>query len=89
MQDDSDIVINSRSKVRITGVEGITGFSENEAVFKTNLGYLAVTGSSLTVDGFDRDEGVVNVSGSIKAVFYPGGQKNDRGFFSKLFGKGG
>ena len=88
MQDNSDIIINSKSNVRITGVEGITGFSENEAVFKTNLGYLAVTGSSLIVEGFEREEGIVNITGNIKAVFYPGTQKSDRSVFGKLFGKG-
>lgn len=87
MQDISDIIVNSKSKVKITGVEGITAFSDNEAIFKTNLGYLAVTGTSLFVDGFDREEGTVNISGSIQAVFYPGGKKNDRGVFGKLFGK--
>ena len=85
--DNSDIIINSRSKVLITGVEGITGFSETEAVFKTALGCLAVTGSSLTVDGFDREEGTVNISGTIQAVFYPGTKKNERGVISRLFGK--
>ena len=85
--DNSDIVINSRNKVIITGVTGITGFSENEAVFKTTLGCLAVTGVSLTVDGFDREEGTVNISGSIQAVFYPGIKKAERGMTGRLFHK--
>ncbi|MBQ7699148.1 MAG: hypothetical protein IJT49_02260 [Clostridia bacterium] len=87
MLDNSDIIINSKSKVKITGVEGITGFGDTEAVFKTSLGYLAITGSSLTVDGFDREEGTVDLTGNISAVFYPGGKKNERGLFGKLFGK--
>lgn len=87
--DTSDIIINSRNKVMISGVEGITGFSENEAVFKTNLGCLAVTGSSLTVEGFDREEGTVNITGNIQAVFYPGMKKPERGVISRLFGKNG
>lgn len=87
MQDKSDIIINSKSKMLITGVEGITDFSEKEAVFSTTLGYLAVSGSSLTVEGFDREEGTVNITGNIQAVFYPGGKKNERGFFGRVFGK--
>ena len=87
MQDNSDIIINSKNKVHITGVDGITGFNETEAVVSTNLGYLAVTGTGLCVDGFDREEGTVNISGDIRAVFYPGGNKNERGVFGKLFGK--
>lgn len=87
MQDNSDIIINSKSKVSVTGVEGITGFSDNEAVFKTTLGYLAVTGSSLTVEGFDREAGTVDITGNIQAVFYPGGKKNERGMLGRLFGK--
>ena len=87
MQDNSDIIINSRNKITVTGVIGITSFSETEAVIKTNLGFLAVTGSSLTVDGFDREEGTVIITGSIQAAFYPGSKKSDRGVLGKLFGK--
>lgn len=87
MQDSSDIIINSKSKVHITGVDGITGFSETEAVISTKLGYLAVTGNGLTVDGFDREEGTVNITGNIQAVFYPTGKKNEHGIFGRMFSK--
>ena len=80
MEENSDIIINSKSKVKITGVEGITGFSENEAVFKTTLGCLAVT-------GFDKENGTVNITGDIQAVFYPKTNRAERGMFGKLFGK--
>lgn len=85
MNEESEITIYSRKKITVTGVDGIVNFSKSEAVFSTSLGYLAVTGGGFVIDGFDKDNGVVTVSGQISAVFYPGGKKDDRRFFKKLF----
>lgn len=83
----SDIIINSRSKAQITGVSGIVGFSSSEAVFKTELGVTAVTGSNLTIDNFDRENGIINITGNIKAAFYPSSKKDEGGFFKRMFDK--
>ena len=86
MNETSDITINSKKSMTVTGVDGIVNFSDTEAVFSTELGFLAVTGDGFTVDGFDKESGTVTVTGNITAVFYPGGKKDSRGFFKKLFG---
>lgn len=85
MNGSSDISVISRKKITVTGVQGIVNFSKTEAVFSTSLGFLAVTGADFTVDGFDKETGTVTVTGDIAAVFYPGGKKDKRGFFKKLF----
>ena len=86
MNETSEIIIDSRKSLTVSGVDGIVNFSETEAVFSTVLGFLAVTGSGFTVEGFDKENGTVKVTGNIAAVFYPGGKKDKRGFFKKLFG---
>ena len=83
----SDIIINSRSKAEITGVSGIVGFSSGEAIFKTELGIVALTGSNLNIDNFDRENGIINVTGNIKAAFYPSAKKDEGGFFKRMFDK--
>ena len=86
---DSEIIITKRSSAKITGATGIISFSDNEAVFKTELGCLALTGTSLTVDSFDRENGVILVSGNINAAFYPSSktEKNGDGFIKRMFSK--
>ena len=84
---DSDIIINSRRKVKLTGVSGITSFSANEAVFKTELGVAAVTGSNLIIDNFDRENGIIDLEGNIKAVFYPSDKKDEGGIIKRMFTK--
>ena len=62
MQGSGEIVISGREKLTVSGVDGIISFCETEAVLSTSLGYLAVTGSELKVDGFDRGQGNVIIS---------------------------
>jgi len=89
MQNECDLIIKSRSKAQITGASGIISFNENEAVFSTELGCLAIAGTKLTVDNFDRQNGVITVSGSINAAFYPLSKQNksEDGLFKRMFGK--
>ena len=86
MNETRDISINSRKCITVTGVDGIISFSETEAVFSTALGYLAVTGNDFIIDGYDKDNGTVKVTGTVSAAFYPGGKKDKRSIFKKLFG---
>ena len=88
MQGSSDIILESKSRLKLTGADGIISFSENEAVFSTSLGLLAVSGSGLTVESFDRDSGEISVKGSVYAVFYPQKKSGEKGFFKRLFGVG-
>ena len=89
MQNESDLIIKSRSKAEITGASGIISFNENEAVFSTELGCLAIAGAGLTVDSFDRENGVITVSGNISAAFYPTSKQNksEDGLLKRMFGK--
>lgn len=86
MSEFSDITVRSQRDITVTGVDGIVSFSETEAVLSTSLGFLAVTGSGFVFDGYDKDNGTAQITGKINAVFYPGGKKDKRSFFKKLFG---
>ena len=86
---ESKVTIYSRSKAEITGASGIISFNENEAVFSTELGCLALSGTALTIDSFDRENGIITVSGSVNAAFYPltKKDKNEDGLLKRMFGK--
>ena len=85
MSEQSDITISSRKRAVIGGVDGILGFNGSEALFSTALGRVVISGSGLTVDGFDREAGTVTVNGKIDAVFYPAKRNESNGFFKSLF----
>lgn len=86
MTERSEITIRSRESVDVTGVEGIIGFNDSEAVIATVLGMLAVTGKGLKIDEFNKAENTLRINGEIGAVFYPGSRKNGNGFFKRMFG---
>lgn len=83
--ENSEIIIESRKSVSVSGADGIVSFTETEAVLSTILGELAITGEGLVLGGFDKTVGKVDILGTIRAVFYPGQKKDSRGFFEKLF----
>lgn len=86
MAEKSEILIEGRRSVTVTGVDAILSFSDREAVFSTCLGRLAISGSSLCVDDLDKETSTVVVKGSINAAFYPGNKVEKQGFFNRLFG---
>lgn len=80
----SNIVIENRSKLSVTGVNEVDGFDSECVVFHTVLGQLTVRGKSLKLTGLENGTGVLTVEGSIHGVVYT----NDRqksGIFGKLF----
>jgi sporulation protein YabP len=88
MAEQSEIRIISKKSLFVSGADGITGFSDREAVISTSLGILAVSGHDLQIEEFNRAEMTVTIKGTVSAVFYPGNKKRDaRGFFSRVFGK--
>ncbi|MBP5208657.1 MAG: YabP/YqfC family sporulation protein [Clostridia bacterium] len=87
MNEQSDITVSSRKRAVIDGVAGILGFNSTEALFSTALGRVVISGSGLSVDGFDREAGKVTVNGKIDAVFYPAERKEAGNLFKNLFGR--
>ncbi len=88
MQNESEIKITNRKRAEITGASGIIGFNENEAVISTELGCLAVAGVNLVIDSFDRENGIIVVTGSINAAFYPSkAAGSEDGWLKRMFGK--
>ncbi|MDD5016564.1 MAG: sporulation protein YabP [Eubacteriales bacterium] len=81
------VVIDSREKIIITGVEDVDSFNENEVILLTNRGFITITGEELHINKLNLDEGQLVVGGSIQSVDYADHEeeRSKRGVFGKVF----
>lgn len=79
------IIITSRERTEIEGVEHVSSFDEDEISLATKMGLLILKGEGLHIVSLNLDEGSLAVDGYITAVDYLE-DKDGRGF--KLKGKG-
>lgn len=81
------ISINERKLIYITGVNKIESFDEEEFLLETNMGYLAIKGSSLEIVRLDTKDGVVSIKGNVDSfAYFENIKKNSKSsIFEKLF----
>lgn len=81
------ISINERKMIYITGVNKIESFDEEEFLLDTNMGYLAIKGSSLEIVRLDTKDGVVSIKGNVDSfAYFENMKKNSKSsIFEKLF----
>ena len=81
------ISINERKLIYITGVNKIESFDEEEFLLDTNMGYLAIKGSSLEIVRLDTKDGVVSIKGNVDSfAYFENIKKNSKSsVFEKLF----
>ena len=81
------ISINERKLIYITGVNKIESFDEEEFLLETNMGQLAIKGSSLEVVRLDTKDGVVSIKGNVDSfAYFENIKKNSKSsIFEKLF----
>ena len=81
------ISINERKMIYITGVNKIESFDEQEFLLDTNMGYLAIKGSSLEIVRLDTKDGVVSIKGNVDSfAYFENIKKNSKSsIFEKLF----
>lgn len=81
------VMINERKTVYITGVLRIESFDNEEFLLETNMGFLAIKGSSLEIVKLDTKEGILSIKGNIDSLAYFDSLKknNKSSFMDKLF----
>lgn len=82
--DSSNIYIENRNKLSVSGVKEVESFSSDGVVFYTVLGQLSVRGFNLKLTGLENDTGVLNVEGNINGIVYTDDRKKS-GFIGRLF----
>ena len=81
-----NVIIESREKVSISGVENVESFDEEKIIMETTEGILTIEGENLHINSLSVDEGEMMVEGYVFSVVYSDGSTSSSGgIFAKLF----
>lgn len=83
----SEIKLNDRKKVSLSGLKKIVSFDPEEFVMDTNLGPLVLKGNNLEIVKLDIIDGNLQIKGKINSLVYLDGKdsKKDNSILAKLF----
>lgn len=80
----SNIIMEDRKKVILTGTKNVINFDDETIVLDTNLGKLVVKGIGLHILNFNNETGDLTAEGKFNALIYTAEEKNSS-FLGKLF----
>lgn len=80
-----NVIMESRKKVSVSGVDDVESFDENEIIMSTSQGILIVRGKELRIEKLSLDSGDVVMEGVIDRMEYEDDVKISGGLFSRLF----
>ena len=79
------VIMEDRKKLRISGVNDVDSFDENNITAYTALGDINVTGENLHIMKIDVEKGELFLEGNIYSFSYIDKPEKSENFFSKLF----
>lgn len=82
-----NIILESRSKLSISGVNDVLSFDDQVIIMETELGMLTVKGDNLKINKLSIDTSEVIIEGEINNLAYSDHSqgKSDGGILSKIF----
>lgn len=84
---ESQITLNDRKNIVLTGVKKIDSFNDKEFIMDTTLGPITIKGTDLEIIKLDTYQGNVSIKGYINSFVYKEDNKKtkDDSILSKLF----
>lgn len=83
----NNIIMESRKKLSVLGVEDLDSFDERGATVYTNMGILEVKGDGIHLNKLDLEAEEVILEGEFDSVAYvEEGASKKKSFFAKLMG---
>ena len=79
------VSIEGRERMKIQGVDDVSGFDENTIVLTTSQGDLNIHGQGLHIDRIDLDAGELELRGKIQELSYDEPTRSGS-LWSRLFG---
>lgn len=67
-----DVILKSRTKLEMTGINDVTSYDENEIIVISNNSSLSIEGENLKIERFDSEKGELIVNGLVNGIFYFG-----------------
>jgi sporulation protein YabP len=85
--ENSNLVLENRKKLSITGVNEVISFNDQAIILTTNLGSLTLKGKNLKMNKLDVQNGDVMITGKINSFEYAEKEntKNKDSILSRLF----
>lgn len=80
-----NVIMESRKKLSVSGVEDVESFNESEIILHTNMGVLVVCGMGLHINKLTIDNGEVMIDGEVSELRYAAQSENSGGFLKRLF----
>ena len=81
----SNLVLNNRKNLNITGVKDVDKFDEREIIAITNQGKLRINGDNLKIGKLSVESGTLELSGKINSLSYIDSHEITKNFFKNLF----
>lgn len=81
----SEIILQSRESLKITGVSKMHSLDVNLFDLDTNLGRLKVEGKNMEMLSLDIEQGVLLIKGYINKIYYLDVLKEKESFLGKIF----
>lgn len=81
----SNLVLNNRKNLNITGVKDVDKFDEREIIAITNQGKLRINGDNLKIGKLSVESGTLELSGKINSLSYIDSNEITKNFFKNLF----
>ena len=81
-----NIIMESRKKITVSGVEDVESFNEEEIILHTGMGVLIIRGSELHITKLSVDSGETAITGEINGIDYPEnyGRSKSAGLLGRL-----
>ena len=76
------LIMQSRSKLTISGVSDVKNFDDETVTLITEMGILNIKGTELRINGFSTSSKDIDVEGKIYALIYS--DEVSGGFFKRL-----
>ena len=80
-----EIVMADRTRMSVTGVNGVDCFNEELIVLDTGGGALTISGDGLHIANLNLQEGRVQVSGTVRALEYSDRSPVRGGLLKRIF----
>jgi len=81
----SNIILENRKKLTVSGVRNVESFDENSVVLCTTKGNLCIKGNNLSIDKLTIDGGELSVEGCIDSLNYTASKVSKNFSWNKLF----
>lgn len=82
----SNIILNSRKSLSLTGVKDIGKFDEKDITVFTTQGKLKISGNNLKIGNLCTESGNLNLTGNINSLSYLDSKDSKQSLLKKIFG---